>query len=308
MRVAMSSGDPHLVPVQDAATVVLLRDSDGSEPTGTPGPGLEVLIMLRNLNSDFVGGAYVFPGGAVDPADDPNDGNTKDSNTKDSNSKDSNSKDRAAIVHTAVPEGWELAPRVAAVREAFEEAGLLLARRHHQTETVDLHEAAAAPLIEGIGDDGSTSWRQRIDAGEATIGELCAAEGLVLELDRLLPLSRWTTPLGANRRYDTRFYVTAAPPRQVALHDDVELVATRWIAPSAALAEAAEGTITMIFPTMVTMAWLSRFATVAEALEALAGRDDPTAVTPEIVTEGDRLIIVLPDGSRFDAETAQPIG
>jgi 8-oxo-dGTP pyrophosphatase MutT (NUDIX family) len=292
----MSSGDPHLVPVQDAATVVLLRDSDGSEPTGTPGPGLEVLIMLRNLNSDFVGGAYVFPGGAVDPADYPNDGNPNDGAASDG----------ATIVHTAVPEGWELAPRVAAVREAFEEAGLLLARRHHQTETVDLHEAAAAPLIEGIGDDGSTSWRQRIDAGEATIGELCAAEGLVLELDRLLPLSRWTTPLGANRRYDTRFYVTAAPPRQVALHDDVELVATRWIAPSAALAEAAEGTITMIFPTMVTMAWLSRFATVAGALEALAGRDDPTAVTPEIVTEGERLIIVLPDGSRFDAETAQP--
>ncbi|MCB1026741.1 MAG: NUDIX hydrolase [Microthrixaceae bacterium] len=287
----MTTEDPESVPVLDAATVVLLRDSDGSEPSGTPGPGLEVLMMRRNLNSDFVGGAYVFPGGAVDPDDDPE------------------LQDR--IAHEGMLPGWEAAPRVAAVREAFEEAGLLLARRSHQRDTVSLREPEAARLIDGLvpgaAASATPSWRELIDSGSANMGQLCVAEDLVLELGGLLPLSRWTTPLGANRRYDTRFYVAAAPPQQVALHDDVELVDTRWVAPSQALAEAAAGTITMIFPTVVTMHWLNRHSTTTEALSALAGRDDPTAVTPEIVQEAGRLVIRLPDGSRFDAETAAPL-
>ena len=289
----MISEEPHLVPILDAATVVLLRDSDGTEPTGTPGPGLEVLMMRRNLDSDFVGGAYVFPGGGVDPDDDP--------------------VAQPRIVHEPVPGGWEIGPRVAAVREAFEEAGLLLARRNDQADMVSLDEPEAARLIDGLhpeaGPERSStpSWRELIDSGSANMAQLCVAEDLVLAIDRLFPLSRWTTPLGANRRYDTRFYVTAAPPRQVALHDNVELVSTRWIAPSQALAEAAAGTITMIFPTVVTMHWLNRFATAADALGSLADRDDPTAVTPELVTEGDRLVIMLPDGSRYDAETAAPL-
>lgn len=287
----MIAENPESVPVLDAATVVLLRDSDGSEPTGTPGPGLEVLMMRRNLDSDFVGGAYVFPGGGVDPDDDP--------------------AAQARITYTDVPSGWELAPRVAAVREAFEEAGLLLARRNGQTDTVSLREPEAARLIDGLtpGQPPSStpSWRELIDSGSANMGQLCVAEDLVLELDGLFPLSRWTTPLGANRRYDTRFYVAAAPPEQVALHDDVELVDTRWVAPSQALEEAAAGTITMIFPTVVTMHWLNRHGTAAEALAALEGREDPTAVTPELVTVDDRLVIQLPDGSQFDAETAAPL-
>ncbi|MBK6971291.1 MAG: NUDIX hydrolase [Candidatus Neomicrothrix subdominans] len=293
MAVGMISEEPHLVPILDAATVVLLRDSDGTEPTGTPGPGLEVLMMRRNLDSDFVGGAYIFPGGAVDPDDDP--------------------VAQPRIVHEQLPSSWELAPRVAAVREAFEEAGLLLARRSHQADMVSLDEPEAARLIDGLhpetgGDRSSTpSWRELIDSGSANMAQLCVAEDLVLAVDRLMPLSRWTTPLGANRRYDTRFYVTGAPPRQVALHDNVELVSTRWVAPSQALSEAAAGTITMIFPTVVTMHWLNRFESTSEALAALDGRDDPTAVTPELVVEGDRLVIMLPDGSRYDAETAAPL-
>lgn len=287
----MISEDPHLVPILDAATVVLLRDSDGTEPTGTPGPGLEVLMMRRNLNSDFVGGAYVFPGGAVDPDDDP--------------------VAQPRIVHEVIAPGWELTPRIAAVREAFEEAGLLLARRSHETDMVSLREPEAARLIDGLvpgaAASSTPSWRELIDSGSANMAQLCVAEDLVLSIDALLPLSRWTTPLGANRRYDTRFYVAAAPPRQVAVHDDVELVDTRWVAPSQALAEGEAGTITMIFPTVVTMHWLNRFETTSEALAELAGRDDPTAVTPEIVTVGDRLVIQLPDGSRYDAETAAPL-
>ena len=287
----MIAENPESVPVLDAATVVLLWDSDGTEPTGTPGPGLEVLMMRRNLDSDFVGGAYVFPGGAVDPDDDP--------------------VVQPRIAHASLRPGWELAPRVAAVREAFEEAGLLLARRSHQEHTVSLQEPEAARLIDGLipgaAPSSTPSWRELIDSGSANMGQLCVAEDLVLQVDRLMPLSRWTTPLGANRRYDTRFYVALAPPRQVALHDNVELVSTRWVAPAQALAEAAAGTITMIFPTVVTMHWLNRFTTATEALVALDGRDDPTAVTPELITEGKRLVIRLPDGSRFDAETAAPL-
>ena len=126
----MISEEPHLVPILDAATVVLLRDSDGTEPTGTPGPGLEVLMMRRNLDSDFVGGAYIFPGGAVDPDDDP--------------------VAQPRIVHEQLPSSWELAPRVAAVREAIEEAGLLLARRSHQADVVSLEEEVGVWILVGF--------------------------------------------------------------------------------------------------------------------------------------------------------------
>jgi 8-oxo-dGTP pyrophosphatase MutT (NUDIX family) len=151
---------------------------------------------------------------------------------------------------------------VAAARECFEEAGILLAR----------HAGTNAWL------DTSTEWssarlarhRRDVHAGTATLGAVLEAEGLVLDLSGVHYVSHWITPPGFTaRRFDTRFFVAAAPPAQIASHDTAETVDSLWTTPSDALARGAAGEIDIKIPTISNLEDLRRFSSVAE-LEAAA--------------------------------------
>lgn len=245
-------------------------------------------MLQRNLKSDFVGGAYVFPGGAVDPED---------------------SDPRYAKVASG-PIGEDTAARgegaefrVAAVRESFEEAGILFAS-DASGRTVELSDPRLT--------DRFRQHRSDVDAGRRQLYEICVEERLSIDLGNLLYLSRWVTPLGAPRRYDTRFFVAEAPAGQEALHDDREVIDTVWITPADALDDARSGRRTMIFPTFRTMATLARFDDVGQLLGHVAaiGRVDP--IQPVMTQVEDRLELLLPGdpegvGGKYDALTGEPL-
>ena len=222
------------VPLRDAATVVLARD--GAE-------GLEVFMLKRNMNSDFVGGAYVFPGGGVDPEDRGDDleplceGRT-----------DTDASARIGVDHGG------LAFWVAAIRESFEEAGVLLA-----------YDASGA-IVELDGDDDGAAddrWvehRRAVDTDERRLVEVCETEGLRLAVDGMHHFANWVTPEGSPRRYDTHFFVAAAPPGQTPVHDDHEVIANEWVRPADGIARALAGELTLLPPTIASLRAIEHFA------------------------------------------------
>jgi 8-oxo-dGTP pyrophosphatase MutT (NUDIX family) len=260
-----------MVAVRDAATVMLLRD--GLD-------GLEVFMLRRNLRSDFVGGAYVFPGGAVDDHDRHQDlGPVCCGRTDDEASR-----------QLGVADGG-LAFWVAAIRECFEEAGVLLAY-NGDGSLVRLDDDR---LSRRFGEH-----RRAVDRGERRLVDICADEHLQLAVDDMYYFSHWITPEGAPRRYDTRFFVTRAPEAQVALHDDREVIANLWIRPSDALERHRAGELEMIFPTVRSLVALSRFDTADEALAAAAAIEDVPAILPRIVDDHGGYRIVLPGDPGYD--------
>jgi 8-oxo-dGTP pyrophosphatase MutT (NUDIX family) len=267
--------------VRDAATVMLVRDGDD---------GLEVFMVRRNLRSDFVGGAHVFPGGAVDPAD----------GDADVQAVCAGRTDAEASAALGVRSGG-LAYWVAAIRECFEEAGVLLAYGP---------DGAVVRLDDP--DVGSRFARHRIDvvAGRRRLPEVCAEESLRLAVDALHYFSHWITPLGAPRRYDTRFFVTAAPEWQVPLHDHGETVASTWIAPAEALRRHRDGDFDLILPTIRNLEAIARFGSAADLLEAAAAIGEVPTIQPRVVVEeGGGVRILLPgDPGYADAGDALPAG
>src|SRR5262249_8592097 len=163
------------------------------------GGGLEVFMLRRNLQSDFVGGAYVFPGGAVDPHDRHENLEPVCTGRSDANASD----------QLGIDEGG-LAFWVAAIRECFEEAGVLLAYDRHRN-------------VVRFNDDPDREarfqlHRRAVDAGERRLVDICEEEALFLAVDTMYSFSHWITREGAPRRYDTRFFVARAPDGQVPLH------------------------------------------------------------------------------------------
>ncbi len=275
--------DPESVPLRDAATVMLLRDS---------ADGLEVCMLQRNLNSDFVGGAYVFPGGAVDPEDGDDDVAAVCLGRD----------DRSASKLVGVERGG-LAFWVAAVRESFEEAGVLLAA-DDSGAVVSFEDPVVAARF--------GAHRQDVDTGRRRLSQVCVDEQLRLTVGDMHYFSRWVTPLGAPRRYDTRFFVAAAPDAQEPLHDDHEVIGSCWLTPRAALADHEAGRMTMIFPTVRTMVALSRFDAARDVLDHARAQEQVDAVLPMIREEGGGLRLYLPGdpegtGGVYDAITGEPL-
>ena len=173
-------------------------------------------MLMRNLKSDFVGGAYVFPGGAVDP--------------RGRHRRGGPSVRRDSM--TASPRRcWGSKPAASrtgspALRELFEEAGLLLAATEGGAPLDAGDVALAARLVEH---------RREVNDGTRRFLDVLAAEALVLDGSALSYFAHWITPVGPPRRYDTRFFVAAAPAGQVPVHDDKELVANTWVTPAEAL-------------------------------------------------------------------------
>ena len=261
------------VPLRDAATVMLVRDApDGS--------GLEVAMLLRNLKSDFVGGAYVFPGGAVDPDD-----RHANLDAVCTGRSDADASERLGI------ERGGLAFWVAAIRECFEEAGVLLARDAAGEVITFADPAVDARFIEH---------RRAVDTGARRLVEICADEDLQLIVDDIYFFSHWITPEGAPRRYDTRFFVARAPEGQVPLHDDREVIANLWIRPSDALARYHAGEFDLVFPTMRSLMALERFSCADDALAAAAAVNQVPTILPRIVEDASGYRILLPGDDGYD--------
>ena len=263
--------------LRDAATVLILRD--GTE-------GLEVFMLKRNLNSDFVGGAYVFPGGAVDPED-------RHANLEPVcvGRSDAEASRRLGI------ESGGLALWVAAIRESFEEAGVLLAY------------GADGKIVDLDHEDGAERWaehRTAVDTGGRRLIEVCAAEGLRLAVDGMHYFGHWITPEGAPRRYDTRFFLAAAPANQTPLHDDHEVIANEWLRPADGLARVEAGELTMMPPTTASLRAISRFATAAEALAAATEITDVPTILPRVIAFAGGVRIVLPGDPDYDGEPGVP--
>ncbi len=256
---------------------MLVRDT----PAPSGGTALEVLMVRRNLRSDFVGGAYVFPGGAVDLLD----------GGVEAEALSAGRSDAEASALLGVGSGG-LAYWVAVVRETFEEAGLLLARRE-----------GGPDLLAGDPEEEArfAAARAAVNAGTRRFLDLCRDERLQLGVGDIHYFAHWITPRGAPRRYDTRFFVAAAPPGQIAAHDAGETIAEVWISPHHALARHRAGEIEIIFPTIRNLQAIGRFATSAELLEAAARASSavPT-IEPRVVPDGNGMRIVLPGDPSYE--------
>src|SRR5271156_2135453 len=216
-----------LIP-RPAATVMTIRDRPN---------GYEILMLRRNLRSDFVGGAYVFPGGALDVADDETEAQVYGLN------------DVEASRRLGVERGG-LAFYVAALRELFEEAGLLIA----------CDDRGTAVSSSDVGDvERLATYRRALNAHEVDFLAVMRSEGLLVDLRGVEYIAHWITPLGSPRRYDTRFFVALAPSDQVATHDAGETVADTWIRPTEALAAHQRGEFEMIAPTIRNLQAVARF-------------------------------------------------
>jgi 8-oxo-dGTP pyrophosphatase MutT (NUDIX family) len=252
---------PEPRPPRLSATVLLVRDG---------ARGLEVFMVERHHQIDFATGALVFPGGQLDAAD-----------------GDAALAERCTGAAGLGDAAREL--RVAAIRETFEEAGVLLARPRGESALVD------AERLRGI----ETRHRAALNAGERTLGEIADAEDLELACDLLVPFAHWITPVLMPKRFDTWFFLVAAPPDQVALHDGHESVDSVWITPSDAEAARSAGRRTIIFPTLLNVRKLGRAATVADAL-ARARSGPIVTVLPRVERRGETPMMVLPADAGYD--------
>jgi 8-oxo-dGTP pyrophosphatase MutT (NUDIX family) len=292
---ATSEPDASPVPARDAATLMLVRDAHAGG-----GPVLEVCMLRRHLDSDFVGGAYVFPGGKVDEED--------RSPAAEEASASRSDADASAMLGV---ESGGLAFWVAALRECFEEAGVLLAYRHHGAGAHGGHGdvgPSAARLVD-LGEDLATrsrlaALRLALNAGEIGFLAACRQEGLVLATDRVHYFSHWITPEPAPKRYDTRFFVAALPPGQEPIHDDYETVETVWVRPDDALARARAGEFDLIFPTMKNLEAISRFDTSDELLAAAVAVEHVPTVLPRVVSDERGFRILLPGDPGYDEAIA----
>jgi glyoxylase-like metal-dependent hydrolase (beta-lactamase superfamily II) len=218
-----------------AATIILLRDTMG---------GPEAFMLQRTQSAAFLPGAYVFPGGSLDTADrDPR-----------AAQRVRGLADERASAQLGLTSGG-LAYWIAAARECFEEAGILL-----------VIDAAGAPVAPGRV-EALASWRAPLNAGERAFYELLEAEDLYVPADEIVYFSHWITAAGRPRRFNTRFFVARAPASQSGAHDESETVHSFWVAPREALARQGRGEIDIIFPTRTSLEDLGRFTTAAAAVD-----------------------------------------
>lgn len=245
-------------PLIPAATILMLRDGAA---------GLEVFMVVRHHQIDFASGALVFPGGKLAAGD-------------------------VLAEVRGLCDGAEglddtlLALRVAAIREAFEESGVLLAR----------DESGA--LIDGERLSTLEADRPLLDKSDLTIGDFLKREKLRLACDLLQPYAHWVTPKMMPKRFDTHFYLAVAPSDHVAMHDGSEGVDSVWITPGQALEDAAAGKRTVIFPTRMNLEQLAESKSVLEAFEAARARTIVT-VEPQVEDRDGTMMLTIPAAAGY---------
>ena len=256
-------------PPRPAATVIMLRDGEGSDTS------LEVFLIRRHIKSNVLGGAFVFPGGKVDALDATLDMAAHiDQPLADLH---------AALNEPDIDESTAAGLYIAAVREVFEESGILFA----ENATHEHATRASAMLSEG-----------------KAFAAVLANMKLRLQTISLAPWSRWITPpmpSVMNKRFDTRFFVAAAPAGQVASHDNFEATESVWLKPRAALEQHRDGLIEMAPPQIMTLAHLSRFASVQAAMAFAVSRKPPVILPQPFELDGTR-VICYPGDERHDVK------
>lgn len=236
-----------------AATILLLRDT----------PDLEVLMVERHADIAFAGGALVFPGGRIDPGD-----------------LNLDWAGHCAPVGNIPAE--QIGPRIAAIREAFEEAGILFAR----DGDVFVSDERAKSL---------DAWRAKIEADDALFIEMIRQEGLTLAIDALTYFARWRPPAHVkHKRFDTWFFAAKSPSGQTAREDGNEATETLWISPSTAVAEVDAGRRKMIFPTRRNVELLGASANTQAALDD-AGKRKIEIVQPDFVERENGVFVTIPE-------------
>ena len=253
---------------RQAATVLLLRDGAA---------GLEVYLLRRTRGMPFAGGMTAYPGGGVDPRD----ADTDIAWTGPSPAA------WATAFGCDEPIARELV--CAAVRETFEEAGVLLAG------PVEDGEAGIVPDVSG---DDWEEQRQALLRRELSLSELLERRGLALRSDLLRPFAHWITPPVEPRRYDTKFFAAALPSGQEARDVSTEADEARWLTPAAALAEMRTGTRPMMPPTIHTLGQVEPFPDVAAAL-AGSPPEPLHPISPTFEETPDGRWAVLPDGTKI---------
>jgi len=273
------------VPIQPAATVMLVRDAFD----GPGGPTVEVCMLRRNLASEFVAGAYVFPGGSLDPADH---GPAVEALCQ-------GRSDAGASAVLGVGSGG-LAYWVAALRECFEESGVLLAR--HRTDG----EAGGALLDTSDPEVAArfAAYRDALNDQRLGLLDICRQEDLVLVVDDVHYVSHWITPELAPRRYDTRFFITAAPTGQTAHHDETETIATIWVRPTEALARVSAGEIELLPPTIANLRSIEGFTSTAEVVAWASQVTHVTTVLPIVLIEDGHILILRPGDTGYEEAMA----
>jgi 8-oxo-dGTP pyrophosphatase MutT (NUDIX family) len=251
--------DPPATP-RPAAALVLLRDREEGASDG----GVEVFMVRRHIQSDFAPDVFVFPGGTVKAEDRALESNAPSPATPD--------------VPTALGAGF----RAAAIRECFEEAGVLLARRGEQPI-----------LFAGADAERFAEYRAQLQRKATTLNEIVAREDLTLMTDALLRWAHWITPEAWPKRFDTHFFLAQAPEGQLAAHDDLETTESVWITPEVALSGFEAGAFPLVFATVHQLRALSELASYAAAWERFAGLT-PETIMPRIVERAGVSVILMP--------------
>jgi hypothetical protein len=145
-----------------------------------------------------------------------------------------------------------------------------------------------------------------VDTGQLTMVDLCRLEGLQLAVGDMYYFGHWITPEGAPRRYDTRFFLTAAPPNQTPLHDDHEVIANEWLRPADGIVRCEAGELTMMPPTISSLQAISRFETAAEALDAAREIVTVPTILPRVIAYDGGVRIVLPGDPAYDDPHGTP--
>ena len=259
--------DPAPVRPVEAATVIMVR-----EPSD-PSQGWECFMVRRHVRSDFAADVFVFPGGKVDPAD------------RDPGLLEVLAADDGAENWGAGGTAW-LGLRVAAVRELFEEAGVILAREIAVGGDTELL-AAARSLA-----------RSNLQSGSLTMLQVAREFGWCLDIMQLHPWSRWITPDTLPRRYDTHFFVARLPADQEPLHDAIETTDSLWISPADALERSERGDFPLVFATEKHLKRMVRYSTIDELI-ASTTRADLEAVMPRIIERDGTTAFLLPGDEAY---------
>jgi 8-oxo-dGTP pyrophosphatase MutT (NUDIX family) len=252
---------PVAVPVP-AATVMMIRDGAA---------GLEVFMVKRHHQIDFVAGALVFPGGKTAPGDSD------------------------AAVHEMMDggENWDSTMRAlgaAAIREAFEESGILLAREVGSNHLVSAERASALD-----------HYRPKLDKKEVGLADMLRSEKLRLACDQLVHFAHWITPANMPKRFDTHFFLAAASDHHTGSHDGRETVDSVWIGPQAAIEDRKKWNV--IFPTKLNLMKLAKSTSVEAAMNA-ARVEPPKSVTPWIEEGPNGQILRIRDDAGYEQTSA----
>ena len=248
-----------------ATTVLLLRPS---KPGDAASP-LEVFMVVRHHQIDSFSGALVFPGGKLEEADGA-------------------PSLRARCGGADKIDDAELKFRVAGVREAFEECGVLLARKRGHKALI------GAADLKGI----EERWRVKLAKDEASIVDMVEAEDLEIATELMTPYAHWITPTFVPKRFDTWFFLAEAPEDQIALHDGSESTDSVWIGPQEAIEEAKAGKRTLVHATTKNLELLAEGTTVAGAISAASARKIVT-VQPWVEVKDGKKFLHIPEGAGY---------